>query len=233
MSRKPCHEKTTIDVTAMASRNKVVWFIVSFVSIKVVNMKLALANTAPNKRISTPFADMPIGSVSFVENPTMFIKKSRFAGSRVRFQTANKIAVRGQRRWSSDSVGGRSCSPPPKIVRIAKGAPSRPNGYFASINLANHPAGFASGGFINAPISPKPKSNLDGPLLRNAKLFSNDMRFFSILICGEDFKIAAGSLFHIEKYSSPNKECNHGKGNWDETDWREPRLAVLMGEAVS
>lgn len=26
--------------------------------------------------------------------------------------------------------------------------------------------------------------------------------------------------------------CNHGKGNWDETDWREPRLATLMGEAV-
>lgn len=25
-------------------------------------------------------------------------------------------------------------------------------------------------------------------------------------------------------------ECNHGKGNWDETDWREPRLATLMGE---
>ena len=28
-------------------------------------------------------------------------------------------------------------------------------------------------------------------------------------------------------------ECNHGKGNWDETDWREPRLAVVMGEAMS
>ncbi len=28
-------------------------------------------------------------------------------------------------------------------------------------------------------------------------------------------------------------ECNHGKGNWDETDWREPRLAVLMGEAIA
>ncbi len=27
--------------------------------------------------------------------------------------------------------------------------------------------------------------------------------------------------------------CNHGKGNWDETDWREPRLAVLMGERMS
>ena len=26
--------------------------------------------------------------------------------------------------------------------------------------------------------------------------------------------------------------CNHGKGNWDDTDWREPRLATLMGEAV-
>lgn len=26
--------------------------------------------------------------------------------------------------------------------------------------------------------------------------------------------------------------CNHGKGNWDETDWREPRIAALMGEAV-
>ena len=28
-------------------------------------------------------------------------------------------------------------------------------------------------------------------------------------------------------------ECNHGKGNWDETDWREPRLAVLMGESIA
>ncbi len=27
-------------------------------------------------------------------------------------------------------------------------------------------------------------------------------------------------------------ECNHGKGNWDETDWREPQLAVLMGERM-
>ncbi len=27
-------------------------------------------------------------------------------------------------------------------------------------------------------------------------------------------------------------ECNHGKGNWDETDWRGPRLAVVMGERV-
>ena len=27
-------------------------------------------------------------------------------------------------------------------------------------------------------------------------------------------------------------ECNHGKGNWDETDWREPRLTVLMGEEM-
>lgn len=27
-------------------------------------------------------------------------------------------------------------------------------------------------------------------------------------------------------------ECNHGKGNWDETDWREPRLSVLMGERI-
>lgn len=27
-------------------------------------------------------------------------------------------------------------------------------------------------------------------------------------------------------------ECNHGKGNWDETDWREPSLEVLMGEAI-
>lgn len=30
--------------------------------------------------------------------------------------------------------------------------------------------------------------------------------------------------------------CNHGKANWDETDWRatenEPRLSVLMGESV-
>lgn len=26
--------------------------------------------------------------------------------------------------------------------------------------------------------------------------------------------------------------CNHGKGNWDETDWREPRIATLMGESV-
>ena len=28
-------------------------------------------------------------------------------------------------------------------------------------------------------------------------------------------------------------ESNHGKGNWDETDWREPRLAVLMGERIA
>lgn len=26
--------------------------------------------------------------------------------------------------------------------------------------------------------------------------------------------------------------CNHGKGNWDETDWREPRLATVLGEAI-
>ncbi len=26
--------------------------------------------------------------------------------------------------------------------------------------------------------------------------------------------------------------CNHGKGNRDETDWREPSLAKLMGEAL-
>lgn len=29
-------------------------------------------------------------------------------------------------------------------------------------------------------------------------------------------------------------ECNHGKGNWDETDWRdEPDLRVLMGERMA
>lgn len=28
-------------------------------------------------------------------------------------------------------------------------------------------------------------------------------------------------------------ECNHGKGNWDETDWREPELAILMGERIA
>ena len=28
-------------------------------------------------------------------------------------------------------------------------------------------------------------------------------------------------------------ECNHGKGNWDETDWREPRLSVIMGESIA
>ncbi len=27
--------------------------------------------------------------------------------------------------------------------------------------------------------------------------------------------------------------CNHGKGNWDQTDWREPDLAVLMGEKMA
>ncbi len=27
--------------------------------------------------------------------------------------------------------------------------------------------------------------------------------------------------------------CNHGKGNWDDTDWREPDLAVLMGEKMA
>lgn len=27
-------------------------------------------------------------------------------------------------------------------------------------------------------------------------------------------------------------ECNHGKGNWDETDWREPSLSVVMGERM-
>lgn len=27
--------------------------------------------------------------------------------------------------------------------------------------------------------------------------------------------------------------CNHGKGNWDETDWREPDLAVVMGEKMA
>lgn len=26
--------------------------------------------------------------------------------------------------------------------------------------------------------------------------------------------------------------CNAGKGGWDETDWREPRLAVVMGERI-
>lgn len=26
--------------------------------------------------------------------------------------------------------------------------------------------------------------------------------------------------------------CNQGKGNWDETDWREPSLKTLMGEGV-
>lgn len=26
--------------------------------------------------------------------------------------------------------------------------------------------------------------------------------------------------------------CNQGKGNWDQTDWREPSLAVLMGEKM-
>lgn len=26
--------------------------------------------------------------------------------------------------------------------------------------------------------------------------------------------------------------CNHGKGNWDETDWREPSLKVLMSEGI-
>lgn len=27
--------------------------------------------------------------------------------------------------------------------------------------------------------------------------------------------------------------CNAGKGGWDETDWREPRLATLMGERIA
>lgn len=27
-------------------------------------------------------------------------------------------------------------------------------------------------------------------------------------------------------------DCNWGKGNWDETDWREPSLKVLMGEKI-
>lgn len=26
--------------------------------------------------------------------------------------------------------------------------------------------------------------------------------------------------------------CNQGKGGWDDTDWREPRLATLMGERM-
>ena len=26
--------------------------------------------------------------------------------------------------------------------------------------------------------------------------------------------------------------CNHGKGCWDHTDWREPDLATLMGERI-
>jgi 5-methylcytosine-specific restriction endonuclease McrA len=26
--------------------------------------------------------------------------------------------------------------------------------------------------------------------------------------------------------------CNQGKGSWDDTDWREPRLTVIMGERV-
>lgn len=28
------------------------------------------------------------------------------------------------------------------------------------------------------------------------------------------------------------EDCNLGKSAWDETDWREPRLATLMGESV-
>lgn len=27
--------------------------------------------------------------------------------------------------------------------------------------------------------------------------------------------------------------CNQGKGNWDETDWREPDVRVLMGEKAA
>lgn len=26
--------------------------------------------------------------------------------------------------------------------------------------------------------------------------------------------------------------CNHGKGNWDATDWREPSLRVVLGERM-
>ena len=36
-------------------------------------------------------------------------------------------------------------------------------------------------------------------------------------------------LFNLQVFCN---ECNHGKGNWDETDWREPSLKVLMGEGV-
>ena len=28
-------------------------------------------------------------------------------------------------------------------------------------------------------------------------------------------------------------DCNMGKGSVDNTDWREPRLAVLMGEEIA
>ena len=27
-------------------------------------------------------------------------------------------------------------------------------------------------------------------------------------------------------------DCNVGKGSWDDTDWREPSLRVLMGEGM-
>lgn len=80
------------------------------------------------------------------------------------------------------------------------------------------------------------------------------LRYVAIKTCGAKCQCcgrsaADGVVMHVD-HIKPRKKfpelalllsnlqvlcnlCNHGKGNWDETDWREPRLATLMGERVS
>ena len=79
------------------------------------------------------------------------------------------------------------------------------------------------------------------------------LRYVAIKMCGAKCQCcgrsaADGFVMHVD-HIKPRKKfpelalslsnlqvlcnlCNHGKGNWDETDWREPRLATLMGERV-
>lgn len=144
-----------------------------------------------------------------------------------------------------EHLGVKSKSEPKSISAL--------NGAYAHLmQVAFYPEKNSSGYVIHKPVREKvtDKRDIEGFYKtyswRNLRYKTVKASNGKCAACGRDpsdgIKLNVDHIKPVKRYwdlrLSPDNlqvlcnECNHGKASWDETDWREPSLKILMSEAV-